>query len=72
MGEHKYRVGQTVRFVGARQAGYPRMPAGDFRIVRLLPEHGGSKQYRLESAIDGHQRVVIEAEIDEATGWTIA
>lgn len=71
MNEHKYRVGQTVHFVGGRQVGQPRMPAGDFRVVRLLPEYGSSKQYRLESTTDGHQRVAIEAEINESNVWSL-
>ena len=63
MDDHRYRIGQTVRFVGVTQLGRPRMPTGDFRVVGLLPEYQGSKQYRLESTSDGHHRVAVETEI---------
>ena len=64
MEPHRHRVGQTVRFVKwSRSSGLGRMPVGNFRVVGLLPNHQGSNQYRLQSASDGHQRVVVESEI---------
>lgn len=64
MKQHRFRVGQTVRFVAvpstSRLGG---TPVGSFRVVRLLPDYLGSNQYRLESTTDGHQRVVVEGEI---------
>jgi hypothetical protein len=64
MEPHKYRVGQTVRFVKLSQtSGVGAMPAGYFRVVGLLPSYLGNNQYRLQSATDGHQRVVVESEI---------
>jgi hypothetical protein len=39
------------------------MPAGKFRVLGLLPNYEGSNHYRLQSANDGHQRVVVESEI---------
>jgi hypothetical protein len=64
MDAHRYRVGQTVRFVKApRNSGLAGSPAGNFRVVGLLPEYLGNYQYRLQSISDGHQRVVVEGEI---------
>ena len=64
MDPHRYRVGQTVRFIKtSRSSGVGPAPAGNFRVVRLLPDYQGNNQYRVESTSDGHQRVVIESEI---------
>lgn len=64
MEQYKYRVGQTVRFAKAsRSSGLGGTPAGNFRVVGLLPEYLGNNQYRLQSISDGHQRVVVESEI---------
>ena len=61
---HRYRVGQTVRFVKAsRGTGTSNAPQGSFSVVRLLPEYLGNNQYRLKSTSDGHERVVGEGEI---------
>ena len=64
MDAHRYRVGQTVRFVrtaSGRMIG--GTPAGDFRVVRLLPASQGTNQYRVESVSDSHNRVALESEI---------
>ncbi len=64
MDAHRYRVGQTVRFVKAsRNSGIGGTPGGNFRVVSLLPEYLGNYQYRLQSVSDGHERVVVENEI---------
>lgn len=57
---HKFKPGQTVTVVVRR---YESTPAGRFRIVRALPTEQGIKQYRIQSVMDGHERVVSEAEI---------
>ena len=61
MGSHKFKLGQMVSIVGGRRQG--AMPGGRFEIVRLLPETGGSNQYRVRSKHDGHERVVMESEL---------
>jgi hypothetical protein len=61
MGSHKFKLGQMVGIVGGRRQG--SVPAGRFEIVRLLPETGGSNQYRVRSKHDGHERVVMESEL---------
>lgn len=64
MHTHRYQVGQTVRFVKATQSrGIAGTPSGSFKVVGLLPDLHGNNQYRVESASDGHQRVVVETEI---------
>jgi hypothetical protein len=61
---HRYRVGQTVRFVKAASGtGIGGTPDGSFEVVRLLPEYLGTYQYRVKSTGDGHERVVGEGEI---------
>ena len=64
METHRYRIGQTVRFVKeSRSSSIGGMPNGNFRVVGLLPEYHGSNQYRVQSISDGHQRVAVEGEI---------
>jgi len=61
---HRYRVGQTVRFVKTTQSrGIAGTPSGNFKVVGLLPDLHGNNQYRVQSSSDGHQRVVVETEI---------
>jgi len=65
MKSHAYRVGQIVLFVKtSRSDGHSGIPAGSFRVAGLLPSYQGNNLYRLASVADGHQRVVIESEID--------
>ena len=64
MDPHRYRVGQTVRFnKNTRGIAIGVAPTGNFRVVGLLPETQGRNQYRVESTLDGHQRVAVETEI---------
>jgi hypothetical protein len=58
LGMHKYSLGQTVHYSG--EAGSHDV-AGEYEIVRLLPETtAGELQYRLKKAPDGQERVVRE------------
>ena len=64
MNAHKYRFGQTVRFVKTSSSRlFGGTPTGIFRVVRLLPSYQGLNQYRVESFGDNHNRVVAESEI---------
>lgn len=63
MEPHRYRVGQTVRFIKPSRSGLGGMPAGNFRVLGLLPNYKGNNLYRLQSVSEGHQRVVVESEI---------
>lgn len=56
----KFSVGQSVELT----AGPHRLsPLGRFEIVRLMPSEHGLRQYRIRSLTDGHERMVIEAEL---------
>ncbi|MDR3436252.1 hypothetical protein [Telmatospirillum sp.] len=58
---HKFKVGQTLRFVpGAFESG---SRPGNYTIVRLLPPEGGENQYRIKNSLDGHERVVREHQL---------
>ena len=61
---HKYRPGQTVRFIESPlRRSHLAMPEGSFRIIALMPEYLGNYQYRVESTRDSHHRVAMENEI---------
>ena len=61
MSEHRYRVGQAVQFVPDR--GVDHTSKGRYTIVRLLPVEGNTPQYRIKSASDGHERMVLETQL---------
>lgn len=42
---------------------YEQTPGGTFTIVRAMPTEQGVKQYRVKSNVDGHERIVSEAEL---------
>ena len=58
---HKFKAGQTVTITPNRARATPR---GPFKIVRLMPDEQGKNQYRIRSAMDGHERVVLESDLD--------
>jgi hypothetical protein len=57
---HKFKVGQSVEFVASDLR--PR-PLGRFTIVRVMPSERGIQQYRLKSAVDGHERMAMENDL---------
>ena len=59
--QHKFAVGQTVRFSPDLGQGSSR--PGSFEIVRLLPEAASVPQYRVKNQLDGHERVVREDQL---------
>jgi len=66
MSEHKFVVGQNVQFL-------PNWPldkstGGQYRIVRLYPKAGDSPQYRIKNKRDGHERMVLEDQLDRLLG----
>ena len=63
MAEHKFAVGHTVQFSPAA-GGEGR---GLYTVVRLLPEEGGTPQYRIKSKTDGHERVVRQNQLELCT-----
>ena len=63
MAQHKYSVGQSVRFTPDRKT--DASARGAYTIVRTLPESGGVFQYQVKAKIDGQQRVVREDDLDQ-------
>ena len=63
--QHKFEIGQTVRFAQASRF----QKAGDYQIVRKLPELNGDFQYIVRSSLEAHDRLAREPEllaVDEA------
>lgn len=60
MQTHKFKIGQTVRLSAA---GVNRGFAGRYRIVALLPEERGDRQYRIQSSSGPQQRVAWESQL---------
>ncbi|MGO8914431.1 MAG: hypothetical protein ACLQJR_00820 [Stellaceae bacterium] len=61
MTPRKFKAGQTVSLMPNRSYA---TPAGRFEIVRLMPDEHGHYQYRIRSMADGHERVVLESELE--------
>ncbi|HUZ73679.1 MAG TPA: hypothetical protein VMU87_11890 [Stellaceae bacterium] len=57
---HKFKLGQSVEYVASDLR--PK-PLGSFVIVRAMPSERGVRQYRIKSAIDGHERVAMEGDL---------
>jgi hypothetical protein len=57
----QFRSGQTVRLC---RASYRLSSVGDFKIVRVLPDEGGERQYRIKNAGEAHERVVKESDLE--------
>jgi hypothetical protein len=56
---HQYDVGAMVAY--RLSASAERAP---FRITRRLPDGGQGLQYRIRSERDGHERVVLESNLE--------
>lgn len=65
MNSHKFAVGERVDYRPAMR--HQTVSATDFQVESQLPadEHGNN-QYRIESRVDGHRRVVHEIELESA------
>jgi hypothetical protein len=60
MPSHKFRVGQTVRL---SPPAFDRGAAGLYRVVAHMPEERGDRQYRIQAATGGPQRVAWESQL---------
>ena len=58
---HKFQVGQTVQLVQRRR--HLTTSATGYTVVRQLPESGGERSYRIKSAYETFERVVIESQL---------
>jgi hypothetical protein len=56
---HKFRIGQRVTLTSK----WLSDRGGTFTIVRQMPKDSGDFQYRIKSIVDGHERMVLEAEL---------
>jgi hypothetical protein len=61
MPPHLYAVGQTLELVPLRFDG--NAPRGLYTVLRLLPNDGQDREYRVKSRHDGHERVVRESQL---------
>jgi hypothetical protein len=61
---HQFRSGQTVRL--RRRLPNTSASAGEYKIVRQLPDSAGEVQYRIKSAREPHERVANESDLERA------
>jgi hypothetical protein len=64
MQDHKFKVGQTVRFVRKNIPG--RAAGGTYQVTRAMPFDGVEISYRIKAGHESHERAVREAEIEHA------
>ena len=57
---HKFKLGESVEIA---PSDLRLKQLGAFKIVRVLPSERGIQQYRVKSAMDGHERVVMESDL---------
>ena len=56
-----FRSGQTVRLSRSLQrSGSP----SEFKIIRVLPESNGEREYRIKSVSEPYERVVKESDLE--------
>ena len=60
MPPHSFRIGQTVELIPSKFFGAKH---GPYTILRLLPNDGLDREYRVKHLVDGHERVVQQSEI---------
>lgn len=66
MAKHAFKVGQRVRLSASSvSAGV----AGIYKILALLPEERGDRQYRVQNTANSQQRVVTEANLTAITTY---
>jgi hypothetical protein len=58
---HIYAVGEVVEILPGRFDTH--IPRGRYKIVRQLPSETHDLQYRVQSAQDGHERIVRESQL---------
>ena len=58
---HSFAVGQMLEFDPGKFDG--TAARGSYAVVRLLPNDGSDREYRVRSARDGHERVVRESQL---------
>ena len=61
MPHHSFAVGQMLEFDPGKFDG--TAARGTYTVVRLLPNDGSDREYRVKNARDGHERVMQESQI---------
>jgi hypothetical protein len=57
--DHKFKIGQTVFYSSG-----PYGRGGVYKVMQLLPPTGDDRQYRIKSAVEPHERVAKESELN--------
>ncbi|SDE24344.1 hypothetical protein [Belnapia rosea] len=58
---HGFAVGQSVEIIPGRYDG--DIPRGAYTILRLLPNEGADREYRVRHQLDGQERVARESQL---------
>ena len=58
---HKFKIGQSVNYTSGPFAG---SASGVYLITQLLPPEGDDFQYKIKSAVEPHERVAKESQLD--------
>ena len=61
MQPHGFSVGESVELCPSRYDG--NVPRGIYTVLRLLPNDGADREYRVRFQRDGHERVVRESQL---------
>jgi hypothetical protein len=66
MAAHKFKIGQSVRFMPGKMT----QPAGGqaYTIVRALPAEDGEYRYRIKSVYEPYERIARESELSAVQG----
>jgi hypothetical protein len=64
MTAHKFKIGQSVRL---RTVQTHQAPAGEYRIIRQLPQTDGNMHYRVRSSADEQREMVVKE--SELLSW---
>ncbi len=59
----QFRSGQMVRLARGLLSRWAT--AGEYKIVRQLPDNGGEQQYCIKSVSEPHERVVRESDLEK-------
>ena len=65
MQDHKFKVGQTVRFIRKNIPGH--IAGGVYQVTRAMPFDGIEVSYRIKAGHETHERAVREGEIERVT-----
>jgi hypothetical protein len=61
MSNHKFKVGQMVDFVPSQRG--LAASARSYKIMRVMPQEGGERLYRIKTIAEAFERVARESEL---------